>query len=164
MRYCKGFSLIELIIVIVLIASLFFIMALNFKAYTVNKNLRAAARYVESDFAICKERAIAEGNVYQIIFTNGGNGYTIQYLVGGVVVPASQVVKSLLEFETDITVFSAAFGAPTNQTVNFSPRGIISPLGNPPPGDGVILTNMRGSLATVQVSSTGRTYVTFNMQ
>ena len=81
MQRCKGFSLIELIIVICLIAIIAAIAGLNLVNYTINRNLRSAARDIVSDFAVCKERAISESTTYQIIFVTGGNSYTIQDLL-----------------------------------------------------------------------------------
>ena len=54
--------------------------------YTINRNLRTAARDIASDFAIYKERAVSENITYQIAFdTTAPGSYTIQSVVNAVV-------------------------------------------------------------------------------
>ncbi|HVO67326.1 MAG TPA: GspH/FimT family pseudopilin [Syntrophales bacterium] len=156
MQHRKGFSLIELMVVICLIATIGAIAGLNLVNYTNNRNLKSAARDIASDFAICKERAISESTTYQITFVNGGKNYTIQN-VGNP--PGPITTKLLSQFSTDITVQIANFAG--GQQVNFLARGTVSPL-PPAPGVGfVTLSNSRGSQATINVNIMGRTYVTF---
>lgn len=158
MQRCKGFSLIELIIVICLIAIIAAAAGLNLRNYTVNRDLKSAARDIASDFFICKERAISENTTYQITFVNGGKSYTIQN-VGNP--PGPVATKQLSQFSTDIVIQNANFAG--GQQVIFLARGTVSPL-PPAPGVGsVILSNSRGSQATVNVNTMGRTYVTFNI-
>jgi prepilin-type N-terminal cleavage/methylation domain-containing protein len=159
MQRCKGFTLIELLMAIVILMILATIAGLNLHAYTLNRNLRSAARDIASDFFICKERAVSENNTYQIVFDVAGSSYTIQQGT-----PAA-VTKRPSSFGSDISIISADFGG--GQTINFFTRGTVSPL-SPPPGvagdNSVILGNSRNSRATITVTMTGRTYVTFNIQ
>jgi len=161
MQRCKGFTLIELLMAIVILIIVAAIGWVNLHAYTLNRNLRSAARDIASDFFICKERAVSENNTYQIGFTVAGGSYTIQTVTG--VPPA--VTKRPSSFGSDISIISADFGG--GQTINFFARGTVSPL-SPPPGvagdNSVILRNSRNSTAMITVSMTGRTYVTFNIQ
>jgi len=157
MQRCKGFSLIELIIVICLIAIIAAIAGLNLVNYTINRNLKSAARDIASDFFICKERAISESTTYQITFVNGGNSYNIA--VGTPPVPVA--TKRLTEFGSDIVIQNADFAG--GQQVNFLARGTVSPLPPAPGVDSITLSNNRGSQATITVNTMGRTYVTFNI-
>jgi len=161
MRRRGGFTLVELMIVVCMLAFIAAIAGLYLQSYTLNRNLRTAARDIASDFAIYKERAIAENITYQIAFSTAGSGsYTVQTVVAGVT--TNVTTKSPSSFGSTITIVSATFGAGGVQTVVFSPRGTVSPLGNAVL-DGVVLQNNRGSQATVTVNLTGRTYVTFNL-
>jgi len=161
MKHRNGFTLVELMIVIFLIAFVSAIGGLALQNYTLNRNLRTAARDIASDFAIYKERAVSENITYQIAFNSPAAGsYTIQSVVNPGPVVTNLTTKSPTSFGSGITIVSATFGPGASPTVIFNPRGTISPLGG---ADGVVLRNSRNSLATITVNLTGRTYVTFNI-
>ena len=161
MKSRNGFTLVELMIVVFLLALISAIGGLVLHNYTLNRNLRTAARDIASDFAIYKERAVSDNITYQIAFNTALPGsYTIQSVVNAVV--TNLTTKSPSSFGSDIRIISATFGAGASQTVIFSPRGTVSPLGNAVL-DGVVLQNSRNSRATITVNLTGRTYATFNI-
>jgi len=146
-------------IVVCMLAFIAGMAGLLLQNYTLNRNLKTAARDIASDFAIYKERAIAENIQYQIVFdTTVPGSYTIQTVVAGVT--TNLLTKHPSSFGSGIKILSATFGAVGTQTVIFSPRGTVSPLGNAVL-DGVVLQNSRNSQATITVNQTGRTYVTF---
>ena len=148
-------------IVVCMLAFIAGMAGLVLQNYTLNRNLRTAARDIASDFAIYKERAVSENIQYQIVFdTTAPGSYTVQTVVAGVT--TSLFTKKPSSFGSGIRIISATFGALGAQTVIFSPRGTVGPLGN---GvlDGVVLQNSRNSQATITVNQTGRTYVTFNI-
>jgi prepilin-type N-terminal cleavage/methylation domain-containing protein len=164
MRNRKGFSLIELVIVVCLLTVIAAIAGLNLRNYTLNRNLRTAARNIVTDFNLCKARAVSENVRYQITFNIAGGDYTIQQFNN----PATAVTKrplGLSEGGADITIVSAEFGLAQSQTVVFDTRGTVSPLGNPGPNvDGVVLqNNSRLSRAVISINAMGRTFVTFNI-
>ena len=159
MQRRKGFTLVELLIAISLLVILAAIGWVNLHAYTLNRNLRSATRDIASDFSICKQKAVSENNTYQIVFDVAGSNYTIQTVTG--VPPA--VTKRPSSFGSDISIVSADFGG--GQTINFLARGTVSPLKAPPlvTGDNsVLLKNSRNSIATITVTMTGKTNVTFD--
>jgi prepilin-type N-terminal cleavage/methylation domain-containing protein len=163
MKHRNGFTLVELMIVVFLLAFISAIGGLLLQNYTLNRNLRTAARDIASDFTIYKERAISENITYQIVFNSPVAGsYTIQSVVNPGPVVTNVTTKSPSSFGSGIGIFSATFGPGGLQTVIFSPRGTVSPLGNAVL-DGVVLQNSRASRATITVNLTGRTYVTFNI-
>ena len=165
MKHRNGFTLVELMIVIFLLAFVSAIGGLALQNYTLNRNLRTAARDIASDFAICKERAISENITYQIAFNTPAVGsYTIQSVVNPGWVVTNLTTKSPASFGSGITIVSATFGG-ASPTVRFNPRGTVSDPGGGQlvGGDGVVLQNSRNSQATITVNLTGRTYVTFNI-
>jgi type IV fimbrial biogenesis protein FimT len=152
----KGFTLVELLITIVLIAIIFAIGIPSYSRYSLNTNLKSAARNIQADFLDLKERAIAESTMYRITFDQNGNTYTIERgtETGAPYTPIE--VKTLSAFGGDVGIFSAVFGGGI-PTITFEGRGIAT-------AGKVILTNSRGSTATIAASVSGRTYVQVNNQ
>ncbi|HBH87412.1 MAG TPA: hypothetical protein DDY17_07415 [Syntrophaceae bacterium] len=149
MKFKKGFTLVELVIAIALVAIISAIAGLNLYTFTLNRNLKSAARAIASDFFLCKGKAISENTKYQIAFDVANGSYTIQPGT-----PAA-VTKHLSEFGPDIELVNASFGK--GHTINFYTRGTTAP-GN------IKLKNSRQSEATIKVNITGRTHVAFDIQ
>lgn len=78
----RGFSLVEVIVVIGTIMVVGAVAIPAFQSYTANMNLRNAAREIQGDFFICKERAISENRRYRIRFDVAANEFTLQQCQG----------------------------------------------------------------------------------
>lgn len=153
MKHPKGFSLVELMIVIALMGIIATIGSFSWNKYTTNANLRAAARDVASDFFVTREKAVSESVRYRITFDVTNNNYTIER---GTITGSPYTVietKTPASLARDITLQSANFGG----AVSFQARGTVD-AGN------VVLSNSRGSTAKITVNMTGRTYVEFTTQ
>jgi prepilin-type N-terminal cleavage/methylation domain-containing protein len=152
----KGFTLVELLITIALIVIVAAIAIPSYFGYSLNTSLKSAARNIQADFLDLKERAIVESTAYRITFDTSGNTYTIEKGTETGAPYTTIAVKALSAFGGDVGIFNAVFGGGI-PTITFEGRGIAT-TGK------VVLTNSRGSTATIAASVSGRTYVQVNNQ
>ncbi len=151
----RGFTLAELVITMALIGIVAVIAVPTFQNIAVNGNLKTAAADLASDFALYRQRALAENRMYQITLNDAQN-YSIQRWAN----PGSAFGgwepfqnKNLATIAGDIA-FTTEPGVYT-----FQPRGLITGDTN-----AIGLTNRRGSMATMNISAAGRTSARFNFQ
>jgi prepilin-type N-terminal cleavage/methylation domain-containing protein len=158
-RTAGGFSLIELLVAMALVAIVAAIAVPQFQRYATNADLKTAAREVASDFFNTRQQAlegtIGQDLVYRLTFDVGANSYTMESKEAAAATWNTVWTKSFASFG-GISIYSINFSG--GSVVNFQKRGTLSSWGN------LILRNGRDSRATVSVNSTGRTYVTFAMQ
>ncbi len=151
----RGFTLVELIITMAIMSIVAMIAIPTFRSIAVNGNLKTAAADLASDFALYRQRALAENTMYQITVDDGQN-YSIQQCTNtGTVCGGWGLVqsKNLAAIAADIAFTTGA------AVYSFQPRGIITAGINP-----IILANRRGSTATLNITAAGRTSVAFNLQ
>jgi prepilin-type N-terminal cleavage/methylation domain-containing protein len=152
-RAARGFTLVEMMIVIGLIGILSTVAAFAWQGFRDNANLRTAARDIATSISASKQRAVAEGIRYRLTFSAGGNSYTI---AADPFTPALTQTKLLADFGAGLSIVSTNFAL---GQLTFLFRGTLSGVG----GD-VIVGNGRGSRATITTNVTGRTHVQFVMQ
>ena len=148
----RGFTVVELIITMAILAILVLIAIPSFHRIAINGNLKTAARDVIADFNALRENAMANstqcvrpatGECFDLTFDLGNNRYTVN--------PASGLPnggKSPASIASDIHLTA---GTP----VTFLTRGTLSQ------GGSVALMNSSGSTATITYNLSGRTYVQF---
>jgi len=150
----KGFTLIEMMIVIAIIGILSAVSLYGWLGYQNNLNLRTAAGEVMADIASCKQRSVSEGINYCIQFTDGSPNYTIN--TSSCSAPTQTQDKTLTSFGSGLIISNTNF---TLDRVSFIPRGTLSSNTGR-----IVLTNSKNSTATITINITGRAYVSFTMQ
>ena len=148
----KGFTLIELMIVIAIIGILSSVSMYGWLGYQNNVNLKTAAREVMADIASCRQLAVSGNCDYLIQFTDGSPNYTIT--APTCIPPPPAKTKRLTSFGSGLTTTTTTFGT---APVSFISRGTSS-FGT------INLKNSKNSTATITINITGRTYVSFTMQ
>jgi prepilin-type N-terminal cleavage/methylation domain-containing protein len=141
----RGFTLVEMLIVIAILGIVLGIAAPNFTRYRDNANLKEAARDISSDIQLYKQRAIAENTNYEITFS--GNTYDVNK-------GATPVVrgKRIGANNAAIVISSPYPGG----KIELETRGTLKPS-----GELRLKHSRRGSEATITTSLTGRVRVTY---
>ncbi len=160
MKTNKGFSLVEMVIVLALIGIAASISSFAWQRYVSNANLRTAAREMATDIGLMKQRAVSNiGTTYTIDFDKAANTYTLKSATGGVATVLASKSLAPPEHSSGNSHISDLPGGGTAYTLTFLARGTLSPsVGT------IVLENSRGSTSSIIFNITGKTYVTFAMQ
>jgi prepilin-type N-terminal cleavage/methylation domain-containing protein len=147
-----GFTLIESLIVVAIIALAALIVIPMVSGFVDNRNLKTAARDIQGDIFELRERAISESRYYRMGI--GSDNYVFErcadYSTPCGAYEASYITKSP-------TVSSMST---TTQNLEFDIMGYIKPMRV----SQITIANRRGSIATITVNPTGRTSVSWNLQ
>jgi prepilin-type N-terminal cleavage/methylation domain-containing protein len=147
----KGFTLIELIIVMGIMGILATIAAPHFQNYIGNQNLKTAARGITSDFFATREKALSENVRYRITFDQASNSYTIARGTAAGAPYVDQQTKLMTSYASYIKVDA-------DQVVFFQTRGTVTAC------NFTISNTNNGSVANIIVNFPSRTYATFTLQ
>jgi prepilin-type N-terminal cleavage/methylation domain-containing protein len=152
----KGFTLIELIIVMGIMGILATIAVPTFQNYIRNQNLKTAARGITSDFFATREKALSENVKYCIHFDQANNSYCI---FTGTCTRAPCDPNPPTKF---MTAYATYIKVDADQDVSFQTRGTV---GCPSTSCNFTISNtMNGSVANIRVDFPSRTYATFTLQ
>jgi prepilin-type N-terminal cleavage/methylation domain-containing protein len=148
----KGFTLVELMIVIALIAIMTSFAVPAWQHYSINTNLKNASREIMADILNTRQRAIAENlNTYRLTFDTVAHNYSLTRTDTG----ATLWTRSLDSFggKNEFNNVSLSGGS----FINFQRRGTLT--------DGTItLKNEINSTATITLTMLGRAYAEYNLQ
>jgi type IV fimbrial biogenesis protein FimT len=144
-----GFTLLELITVIAIAATLLAIAIPNINRYIQNYNLKTAARTLEGDIQSAKQKSIAESTNYTILFDVANNNYTIN---------PTAITKNFNSFG-NITL--ANTGNINNNTITLQSRGTADTTTNQ---DTITLNNKMLSQASIQTTSMGKVNVSYTLK
>ena len=146
----KGFTLIELIIVMGIMGILATIAVPTFQNYIRNQNLKTAARGITSDFFATREKALSENVRYRITFDQAGNSYTIARGTAAGAPYVDQQTKLMTSYASYIKVDA-------DQVVYFQTRGTVTAC------NFTISNTNNLSSANIIVNFPSRTYATFTL-
>jgi prepilin-type N-terminal cleavage/methylation domain-containing protein len=162
----KGFSLAELLLVIVIITGMTMMGTSVWNRYITNTNFREAARGIEADMKFMKQNALARAyttdaipNVtYSIFFDRTNRLYTLQAIDSATLNAVFTKTRQLSSFGRGSIAFFSLPGGGDTFTLTFLQRGILS---GPPPTGSVIITNSRNDRASITYSQSGKIYAEF---
>jgi prepilin-type N-terminal cleavage/methylation domain-containing protein len=146
----RGFSLIEMIIVIATLAIALTIGVPNFNRYIHNTNLKSAGRDLAGDIFNTKQTAAAQGVQYTIKFDKDANSYSIVNDASN----QTTATKSPGSVAGYITIDSITYNS---AQIGFQPRGTTS-IGS------VTLKNDIGSTTKITTSLMGKVSVDYTPQ
>jgi prepilin-type N-terminal cleavage/methylation domain-containing protein len=141
----RGFSLIEILIVLGILGILGAMSTFSWQRYVANTDLRTAGRDLASEISLYRQKAMGESTSYTMTFEVANNRY---------IVTPGDIVKSFASLGSGIRLDSLTF---VDAVISIQSRGLLS-------NGRIILVNGRGSSATITVDLAGRTHVEFNMQ
>ena len=157
LRRAAGFSMVELLITLVLLGIATAIAVPSFRGWVDNSNLKAAARTLSSDIAYLREAAMSSGRSHTIAFDIAQNRYTLRWDSNGAGtyadVPNYPALRPMSDHGGGIQITSVS-----QTPITIRSGGSINPFGT------VVITNSRGSTATISTLITGRSHVTYSMQ
>jgi len=154
----NGFSLIELVIVIAILAIIGSIAAFSWQRYVNNANLRTAARGIMSDIDRYRAKSMSENRMYLIAFIPATNSYYIIYSPATATHSMVFITKMMTIYGSGIQISSANYvDSWATNWIMFQPRGTVT-------AGTSTLTNSRSSTATVTSNITGKSVVQYSMQ
>ena len=164
----KGFSLVELTLVIALITIMATIGISTWNRYIINSNLREAARAIEADLKFMQRNArasaftdlVIDNVLYTIEFDKTSNKYTLLAKNADDInaPPLLQREKKLFDLfdgkRSMTRIDSLPLGGSTFE-LTFDTRGTFTPAGT------ITLKNKRGSEGRIVYTVTGKIHVSF---
>jgi prepilin-type N-terminal cleavage/methylation domain-containing protein len=146
LRRGRGFTLVELAVVVVVMAVLAQVAVPRYGRAISNWRAEAAARRIASDIGVAQARARALSTSQSIVFSTGSNSYQITGMADPDH-PGTTYTVGLADQTTGAVVGSAAFGGSSTLTFNG--------YGSPTNGGSVVVTSGTATRTVVVAAETG---------
>lgn len=144
----KGFSLVEILTVMAILAIVLTISVPMFSSFVKNRNLKEAAAAFMSDIKSAKQKSMTENNRYIITIDNDNNDYSVQDCCNTTDCSSKgcsyNVTRKLGDFGSGVGIADNNY-----DTITFQPRGTCS-------AGHVDLQNSIGSNIRIFTSQMGR--------
>jgi len=155
MKYAKdfkGYTLVELMIVIALITIMGTIAFPAWQKYVKNNNLKDVTRQIMTDIMETRQRAITENiNTYKMTFNSGNNTYSLSRSDTGVTL----WTKKLSDLGDGVSLWYTFLEG--GSTLKFQKRGTMTP-------GWILARNTLGSYSVIRVQILGRADVYYYLQ
>ncbi len=136
----KGFSLIELSVVLSIITLITMISIPLFVNYQKNTKLRSEARILVTNLRLTQQLAVTEQIVYNLTIYPSDNEYKI-------INSQTSEINKTVELNPEVTI--NAVNNLTDNTVSFNPTGAVAQSGD------IVLINTRNETSTIQIKPSG---------
>ena len=125
----KGFSLLELMMVLVIIAILAAVAAPSMGGWLAKRDLNSASRTLFSHMQLARSQAVKGNEIVRICFDTGSspNSYIILADTSGIVVPKTELPSDDLSFTS---VNFVGIGAMSSNSTGFDGRGLALQSGS----------------------------------
>ena len=138
---CRGFSLVQLLTVIAIIAIMATISIPALRQYGPNIKLKAAARQIVSDLRYAQQLTVSQQKIYYLEIDVAGRRYTLALESDSTNPLKTTILPDGINFQT-VSGF-------TGNRVVFNSYGAVSEAGQ------IILTNDQGNAYTINVKPSG---------
>lgn len=157
MKRQSGFTAIELILVLAILAIMAAVAIPGWVSVLPNMRLKSAVRNLKSDLMLAQQRAIRENASVAILLSTASNSYTV-FLDNGTGAgeannwsrDASEELIRTVTMPTSVTLDLASFGTGLQPRVCFNGRGLPNEAGE------VRLSNTKNIIRRIDLSVTGR--------
>jgi prepilin-type N-terminal cleavage/methylation domain-containing protein len=147
----KGFTIVELVVVLAILSIIMAISIPNFSAWLPRNRIKTSVRHIYNDMNLAKSRAVKDNTVAVIIFNIPNDTYTIFLDTSkNWALDAGETIISTGGLEDDVDIYLTTF--PSN-TYGFNNRGMSQPPLTGPYE--VYLTNSSGLFMGVRVNMVG---------
>jgi prepilin-type N-terminal cleavage/methylation domain-containing protein len=147
----KGFTLVELVVVLAILSIIMAISIPNFSAWLPRNRIKTSVRHIYNDMNLARSRAVKDNTVAVIIFNIPNDTYTIFLDTSkNWALDAGETIINTGGLEDDVDIYLTTF--PSN-TYGFNNRGMSQPPLTGPYE--VYLTNSSGLFMGVRVNMVG---------